>query len=529
MQNSSYDLALHKLIKSGGTPPPTPDKWIRPSEWPDISGDVGPDNKIVGLIAIPDNVTNNDSVSISFTVVTDSGTFSVDWGDGTSDTGVSSLTTLLHKFDKTSVNLTTTSYGYKVAKVIITADSGNLTTIDFHGVPVGYSSSFANTFTWLEIDFSASHGKGDVSYFNMLEHVVIRNFDPSHGSFNTYAYGCYNLKCFEVLNNQIKNVINFSNAFFDCCNLFDITLGSITSVQFLNNMFRNCRSLIEAPMFNTNSCTNFSNMFSQCVSLRKVPAYNTSNGTNFAGMFEACMSLKNIPLLDTSNANNMSTMFNTCSNLTEIPPINTSNCIDFGYAFAFCTSLKSIPLLDTSSGITFSNMFSNCYSLKTMPLIDLSNGTNFENMFYSCHALKDVPLFDLSSAQSISSMFGQCISLEKIPLIDISNASMIGDFLRGCISLQEIPALVNSGTSGGSFLWENCTSVKRIRTAIMPMFLFMGIPLTNYPALNKDALEEFFTNLPSGSNTIDITNCIGAKDPTLDKTIATSKGWTVVG
>ena len=53
--------------------------------------------------------------------------------------------------------------------------------------------------------------------------------------------------------------------------------------------------------------------------------------------------------------------------------------------------------------------------------------------------------------------------------------------------------------------------------------------LANYFNLGKDALEEIFTNLPVATRTINITNCRGASDPTLDKTIATSKGWTVVG
>ena len=59
---------------------PTPEQvteWVRPADWIDITN-VG-DNKINLLVA--------ETVGIAFKVITSSGTYNIDWGDGTSTLG----------------------------------------------------------------------------------------------------------------------------------------------------------------------------------------------------------------------------------------------------------------------------------------------------------------------------------------------------------------------------------------------------------------------------------------------------------
>jgi len=432
MQNSSYDLALHKLIKDGGTPPP--DKWVRPSEWPDISGDVGPDNKIVGLVAIPDDVTNNDSVLISFSIQSFVGTFSVDWGDGTINSNIPNGL-ITHIFNKTSLNLTSTSYGYKVAKVIITGDGGNITNVNLTATPIGYSSSTYLSYTWLEFDISVPNSTliSGVRDFKRLIHCCIRKINNTQ-SFSNFCSGCYELEFFEVLNNSLN----------------------ITPIQ-MNYFFKNCYSL-------------------RFLELGVVGKLN-----NCVGMFTGCYSISSVPLFDISMCN------------------------------------------DTSE------MFSDCHSLLTTPLYDLTIVTTTQNMFRNCFSLKTVPSFNLSNVINANYMFQYCSSLQVLPYMNLSSATNLRRFVEGAISLFEInnfnPISVHSAG-----IWWNCPNVARIickkfgNDQFVPYF-----DLENYYFLGKDALEEIFTNLPAMSSTIRITNCRGAKDPTLDRTIATSKGWTVVG
>jgi hypothetical protein len=53
----------------------------------------------------------------------------------------------------------------------------------------------------------------------------------------------------------------------------------------------------------------------------------------------------------------------------------------------------------------------------------------------------------------------------------------------------------------------------------------------NNKPLSAAALNDIFTNLGTATGTqyVVITGCYGAADPACDRTIATAKGWTVIG
>ncbi len=120
--------------------------------------------------------------------------------------------------------------------------------------------------------------------------------------------------------------------------------------------------------------------------------------------------------------------------------------------------------------------------LTSVVLLDTSNVTNMNNMFNGCSLLVEVELTDCSKVTSATSMFGstaantQATSLERLIL----------------------PGM----TRGFNLINTN-----------------MGAP----------ALNDFFHSLgtASGSQTINIRGAPGAA--TCDKSIATTKGWTITG
>jgi surface protein len=91
-----------------------------------------------------------------------------------------------------------------------------------------------------------------------------------------------------------------------------------------------------------------------------------------------------------------------------------------------------------------------------------------------------------------------------------------------CYALKSVPALdVSSVTNFGS-TFNVCYSLSRIEAT---GFRFSFAPGAS---LSADALNEIYTNLPTVTGqTITVTGNYGTSGD--DPTIATAKGWTVVG
>lgn len=232
---------------------------------------------------------------------------------------------------------------------------------------------------------------------------------------------------------------------------------------------------LEVFSLNDNAVTSFSNMFHSCYSLASVPLLNTALGTGFSYMFNNCYSLASVPLLDTALGTNFSFMFRNCYALASVPTLNTALGTNFSSTFNNCYALASIPLLNTALGTDFSYTFANCYSLASIPLLDTALGTDFSNMFNSCSSLVSVPLLDTALGTSFSSMFANCYSLAKGAMFDTK----------------------------ANISYSGCK-------------------------LGPAELNEVYTNLATvTAKTITVTGNWGAA--TADPSIATAKGWTVIG
>jgi hypothetical protein len=263
-----------------------------------------------------------------------------------------------------------------------------------------------------------------------------------------------------------------------CSQWLDIRLAmNNTGTVTMANPYWRHRFLEQFEWVGSNSQTFFGGMFNYCSSLQSIPQLNTSSGTNFGAMFNTCYSLQSIPQLDTSSGTDFEGMFSGCYSLQSIPQLNTSSGTSFNNMFNTCYSLQSIPQLDTSSGTSFSGMFNYCYSLQSISLLDTSSGTNFASMFGTCYSLQSIPQLNTSSGTNFTGMFSNCYSLANVDAIFPNNRSI-------------------------SF--ASC-------------------------ALGPNALNEIYTNLPvaSGTPTITVTSNWGTTGD--DPTIATAKGWTVVG
>lgn len=522
------DLALHGVVgKRGGGTSSVAD-WERPSEWPSITSLVGPsdDHKFAAVFAVPSTVSATDGQPVVFNFhIAGSGTYDVDWGDGTSDTGIASEDYVGHLYDPASVSLTTTSYGYKVAIIEITASDTiinfNLTPgaalISGAGLPGTWDNSAYLGFTWLDIRLAGLAGMWSyASKFTQimsLQKVEILNSPTSGGGLTSMFANCFSLK-----------QIIWPDDFTQLCNNFSST-------------FTGCSSLFKSPPISINGAmANMTAAFSGCNSMVSVDITGSPSGGNFGGAncFSNCYALREIPLFDTSKVNNFANFFSGCYSLKEVPAFNTSNGTSFSNMFANCTSLVDAPFLDTSLANNCTGMFDGCYSLRTVPLYDFSDGMYFNSLFRNCTNLETLPDFDFSSGVSfgtsnLTGTFYNCQSLIRIPALDLSSVTStnnIRGMFRMCTALLEVPACTFGTVTVASLYAANFDFLRACTRIAFQKFPTANITLVGCFNLGGDALDEIFTNLPTvGSNTINVTPCRGRS--LCDPTIATAKGWTV--
>jgi hypothetical protein len=113
-----------------------------------------------------------------------------------------------------------------------------------------------------------------------------------------------------------------------------------------------------------------------------------------------------------------------------------------------------------------------------------------------------------------------------VPLFSTQAVTNMSSMFNSCYSLQSVPALVTTAvTSSSNFssMFSACNSLSSIKAKDFN-FTFSVASCK----LSAAALNEIYTNLPTVTGqTITVTGNYGvvADDPT----IATSKGWTVVG
>lgn len=497
--------------------------WEAPSDWLELPRLTENDQRFCGLLAIIKGASgatasNADS---NFIALLCQGNYIVDWGNGITSAHTSN-TLAQRQYNFADIpDSTLTSDGYKQVIVQAYPQAGaTLTTVNLNQrytvAGVTLSASYVNA--WLDIKIAGKN----------ISTLTIRTASP--------VVEMNMLKRFEYVGpSAITNVGN--------------------------------------------------NFLSNCYALEKVIGQRfTENNTNFFRFFAGCNSLSYIDLIDTRKATIMQFPLTSCSALQTFPPIHTGNMSGGNgtYFFQGCNALKNIPYLDTSKFTNFDNFFRGCYSLKRIPDIDTSSGTNFNSMFYDCRALEEVPPLNTSNATAMTSMFFRTFSLKKIPALDTTNVtdfremfngsgiyefpscnvekgSLFGRMFYVASNLRKVNGLTfSSGTDFIEFFYQNANLIEAgpfnftgvtsgstasgatgpfrsffFQTAALQNVKFTGlqksIDISNQTlcAANLNYLFDNLADVTGTGATITITNNWGTAQ--CDRTIATGKGWTVVG
>ena len=459
---------------------PIAQDWTKPADWIDISNVA--DNEI--------NLLVSDG-SMAFQVYTASGTYSIDWGDGTIETGRASATTYQHTYVLGSG--TATSYGYTQYKIRIYGALSNITRFlvsnpvitnatQARGLPLLWMVMGTNGLTSLQ--FLA--GVTNATYCPALQQVTLPSVLTGVTRMDTAFIACTSLQQVIGLDSTWGSVTTTQQMFDNCVTIRRVNLPPVLpdTITTMNGMFNSCANLttINLPTNWPSSVTDLSSLFSGCIGLRyiTIPSSWSTGLTTTANMFSSCNSLETITLPSTGFPNSVTTMasmFNGCFSLTSI---------DLGTNWG--TSTTNVGLL-----------LGGCRSLQKVILPSNSNNiTNAISIFQGA-APNSAVIQSITNLDKLGSTTGQT---------DFSTFISSNLYLTGSYTLNA--AISKVGWNGGGATSKTVLTGLRLPNTSS---LFVGTsPQVNVSYTNMEipALETLFTDLKSNTTgSINITGCNG--------------------
>lgn len=294
--------------------------------------------------------TDNEIVKLPVDIL-GSYNFTVDWGDGTSDT-------ITSYYDTEKTHTYTTAGEYTV-----------LISGEFNGCYSG-SSTF---------------------YQKIIE---IKNWGSlAFGESTKHFYRCENLIITATDSPDLTNTTSFYRSFFGC--------ESLEGIPGIEN-------------WDVSGITNMDQMFADCYTFTAdLSSWNTSNVTEMDGMFSGAKKFNSdLSNWNVSKVTDMSYMFSRCyvfeSDLSEW---DISSVTDLSYMFQKCYVFTSdLSRWNTSSVTTLANTFNMAYLFNSdLSAWDVSNVTSLESTFYACDVFNsELGGWDISNVTSLESTFSSC-------------------------------------------------------------------------------------------------------------------------
>jgi surface protein len=488
--------ALHTSTINNG------DVYTPPDDWLDIES-LAQDGEITLLLSDMGHATYSLKAYVVFNGYT------VDWGDGTIENALSNQV-VTHTYELGDG--VPCSRGYTTFKARIYGQTHAVTEFSFveFRTPSGvYMAQPALACVIKSLNIYLSN------FYTVNEMFEFFIYKSSPDLSRTILTGTSALSgCTSLISAKIDSLGNANYIFDNCTNLKYV---EITRTEYLSSaigMFRYCNKLESLIIDTCNALYDASNMFNGCKSLRSIDFEKFPTVNTYWYMCNGCISLTSINIPSTSSSSNTSKgMLYGCTALIDV---NIEHIIygDATDMLAECTKLKNI----TINGAQITNttaMFQNCTSLETIDISQFKKVTIADRMFKGCVALSSLNAsnFGQSVTSSIGTRmadaFDECYSLTSIslPLAKLKTLGVAG---------TTFPSIVNNQTTSISF---NAGSLFNYNTSPIDI---------SYNNLDATGLNSIFTLLPTVSGrSINITGCIGAA--TCNRSIATAKGWTVVG
>tara|TARA_R110001592_G_scaffold247_4_gene1429 strand:- start:19746 stop:21575 length:1830 start_codon:yes stop_codon:yes gene_type:complete len=313
--------------------------------------------------------TGNENLSgINFAVFhadVNSGSISVDWGDGNTET-MTSGATVYHFYDYNDLNPDTEFRGYR--QVVLSA------------VPATDGSKFSD----IDINVDGPWSPGFTANTNRFNQNILDLAMSSSGATRMKIGGgdrplkmCEKTRLCNTTSNRLTDP---QQEFWD----------GYTSIQDVN-----------APYMHVDTTESHQEVFRLCYKLRILPdefadpdRYWFWNASSLYLAFDSCWSLRYLP----------EGLFDKQGQTSEL-----ANVTDYRYMFRYCYNLRYIPRLPvrtSGSAIRVAFMFEDCQHLIKLPKdfkgnnITSSSSNGIERLFYNCIDLEDFGDFSLAQMDS---------------------------------------------------------------------------------------------------------------------------------
>jgi hypothetical protein len=502
--------------------------WVRPSDWTPMPTIGENENKIAALFAVmPSNYSDVGSQFAAFSCNVSSGSYYVDWGDGTNNT-YSTGVKAEHTYEPANIPSAVTTRGYKTALITVTPVTSGATFISFSILAHTNQSSISPR-AFIDIIANTTYSGASISVggtqatTRLLERALFNsNFRITSGAFSScnslqvlpsqlvfatltggYGYQTF-ADCFEL--EYIPSLVNFN-------------LTAATPSLTLTNLFSNCYKLKEIPYFVIPDNVAPISTFSNCYSITTLPALNFKITGAATSTFQNCYNLKDTgkATFDFTNCTSVSAMFQSCYVLEKSPSLAsiTAACTSMASTWIDCRKLIEIPPLGNTSGVTtFQTTFSGCITLSTVnnTNINISAATTLTGMFSGCANLVDV-YYPFTGTFKTTGLAAGCFN----QIFGISQGS-----INRIVISQSFPPASSGATTSPAF-----PGYCRLTELDWP-----GIGLTFSIANNNLSavqLNSIYSSLASGvtGKTITVTGNWGTASD--NPSIATAKGWIVTG
>ena len=198
---------------------------------------------------------------------------------------------------------------------------------------------------------------------------------------------------------------------------------------------------------------------------------------------------------------------------------------NWAYCFAYCYSLVVLEIAWGANPLATTGMFLAC-TLLPEPPVGMPTGsiTNGHSTFSGCSSILYLPGGWGSNTTFVSFASG-CSRIIEVTNIDTSSAITMNSAFNATHALQKLHL-----TAHPSLTTVDYTTLLNLDGSIKDLVIngcknSISVAGTK---LSATGLNAFFTSLGDGtSKTVTITGALGAA--TCDRSIATSKGWTVTG
>ena len=223
---------------------------------------------------------------------------------------------------------------------------------------------------------------------------------------------------------DLSQVTNMNNMFLFIDDLNgEINHWNVSTVTTMASMFAISSFNQDIGDWDVSNVTDMNNMFSSSAFDQDVSSWNVSKVTNMVGMFQATTFNQDISGWDISNVTDMSFMFTSSGFNQDIGAWDVGNVTAMDFMFNNSSFNQDIGNWNVSNVTTMQAMFLISRFNQDIGDWDVSNVTNMQSMFNRSEFNQDISSWNVRNVTNMQSMFRESEFSQNISDWDVGNVT----------------------------------------------------------------------------------------------------------